>query len=95
MSNSELSLTTAQQLARAELIDMVPYQSARRLFSSAGASDEKIWLNANEAPGHGEYQLSAENVNRYPDFQPNRINNAPVCPQPTRICCRWYCHLLV
>ncbi len=76
MSNSDLSLTTAQQLARAELIDMVPYQSARRLFSSAGASDEKIWLNANEAPGHGEYQLSAENVNRYPDFQPSNLLNA-------------------
>ena len=76
MANSKTSLTTAEQLARTELIDMVPYQSARRLFSSAGASDEKIWLNANEAPGQGEYQLSAENINRYPDFQPSDLLNA-------------------
>lgn len=70
------SLTTAEQLARTELIDMVPYQSARRLFSSADSVDEKIWLNANEAPGIGEYQISAENVNRYPDFQPENLLNA-------------------
>ena len=75
------SLTTAEQLARTELIDMVPYQSARRLFSSADAQntssvEEKIWLNANEAPGTGEYQISAENVNRYPDFQPENLLTA-------------------
>ncbi len=75
------SLTTAEQLARAELIDMVPYQSARRLFSSADAQnkrsgEESIWLNANEAPGMGEYQVSAENVNRYPDFQPDNLLTA-------------------
>ncbi|MCP4988097.1 MAG: histidinol-phosphate transaminase [Colwellia sp.] len=75
------SLTTAEQLARAELIDMVPYQSARRLFSSADAQnkrsgEESIWLNANEAPGMGEYQVSAENVNRYPDFQPENLLTA-------------------
>ena len=76
MNNSDTSLTTAELLARTELIDMVPYQSARRLFSSAGASGEKIWLNANEAPGHGDYQLAAENLNRYPDFQPENLIEA-------------------
>lgn len=75
------SLTTAEQLARTELIDMVPYQSARRLFSSAdaansGTESEKIWLNANEAPGNGQYQLSAMNINRYPDFQPSSLISA-------------------
>jgi histidinol-phosphate aminotransferase len=70
------------KLARIELIDMIPYQSARRLFSSAqaqaGSSDnqEKLWLNANEASGRGEYQLSAENINRYPDFQPDNLLKA-------------------
>ncbi len=78
---AKASLTTAEQLARTELIDMVPYQSARRLFSSADANNaghdnEKIWLNANEAPGNGEYQLSADNLNRYPDFQPESLLNA-------------------
>jgi len=68
------------KLARAELVDMVPYQSARRLFSSADSQSsdgqEKLWLNANEAPGRGEYQLSAANINRYPDFQPDSLLNA-------------------
>jgi len=81
LSTAKQALTTAEQLAREELIDMVPYQSARRLFSSADASNagvdnEKIWLNANEAPGSGQYQLSAENINRYPDFQPNSLISA-------------------
>ncbi len=70
-------MSIANKLARAELVDMVPYQSARRLFSSAEASgEEKLWLNANEAPGTGEYQLSSDNINRYPDFQPDNLLNA-------------------
>lgn len=70
-------MSIANKLARAELVDMVPYQSARRLFSSAEASgEEKLWLNANEAPGAGEYQLSSDNINRYPDFQPDNLLNA-------------------
>ncbi|RHW74855.1 histidinol-phosphate transaminase [Colwellia sp. RSH04] len=77
MANND-SLTTAEQLAREELIDMVPYQSARRLFASADqvAGEEKIWLNANEAPGLGDYQISANNINRYPDFQPDSLISA-------------------
>ena len=66
------------KLARAELVDMVPYQSARRLFASGDAqqSSGKVWLNANEAPGKGEYQVSSDNVNRYPDFQPVALISA-------------------
>lgn len=70
------TLTTAEKIARDELIDMVPYQSARRLFSSADATDDNIWLNANEAPGNGAYQLSSKNINRYPDFQPDNLISA-------------------
>jgi len=71
-------MTIVNKLARAELIDMVPYQSARRLFASGNTEqvNSKIWLNANEAPGSGEYQLSGENINRYPDFQPANLLNA-------------------
>jgi histidinol-phosphate aminotransferase len=63
---------------RKELIDMVPYQSARRLFSSSDSSSTqgKLWLNANEAPGDGEYQLNDCNINRYPDFQPDNLLSA-------------------
>lgn len=66
------------KLARAELVDMVPYQSARRLFASGDVeqANSKIWLNANEAPGKGEYQVVSENINRYPDFQPNNLLTA-------------------
>jgi len=70
-------MSIVNKLAREELIDMVPYQSARRLFSSCEKSEEKrVWLNANEAPGTGKYQLSSENINRYPDFQPDNLLNA-------------------
>jgi len=66
------------KLARAELVDMVPYQSARRLFASGDTeqANSKVWLNANEAPGKGEYQVTSENINRYPDFQPDNLLNA-------------------
>ena len=65
-------------LAREELVEMVPYQSARRLFASGDneQANSKVWLNANEAPGQGTYQLTSENVNRYPDFQPQSLLNA-------------------
>jgi len=76
-------MTIANKLARTELVDMVPYQSARRLFASGDLSNKansvankKIWLNANEAPGDGEYQVNSENINRYPDFQPDNLLNA-------------------
>lgn len=73
-----MALTLIERLARAELVDMVPYQSARRLFASGDADQakSKIWLNANEAPGTGEYQVSSDNINRYPDFQPDNLLNA-------------------
>jgi histidinol-phosphate aminotransferase len=70
----------ANKLARQEVVDMVPYQSARRLFSSASSKNEsaqqKIWLNANEASGPGIYQLSSDCINRYPDFQPDNLLSA-------------------
>jgi len=75
----------ANKLAREELIDMVPYQSARRLFSkgnsstsdsSTAATQNKIWLNANEASGTGVYQVNSDCINRYPDFQPDNLMNA-------------------
>lgn len=60
-------------VARKELIDMVPYQSARRLQAGGSDFNKKTWLNANEASGAGLYQLNGENINRYPDFQPDAL----------------------
>lgn len=81
------SLTLIEKLAREELVNMVPYQSARRLFSHGNSASgdsvqtkstlkRKVWLNANEAPGKGEYQITSDNINRYPDFQPDNLLNA-------------------
>ena len=69
-------MSVANKLARKELIDMVPYQSARRLYASSGAMQSKIWLNANEASGPGIYQVNSDSINRYPDFQPESLINA-------------------
>lgn len=71
-------MSIVNKLARTELVDMVPYQSARRLFASGSteSANNKIWLNANEAPGKGDYKVSSENINRYPDFQPDNLLNA-------------------
>lgn len=71
-----MTKSVIENIARKELIDMVPYQSARRLQAGGSNFNEKTWLNANEAPGLGEYQLSGENINRYPDFQPDHLINA-------------------
>jgi len=77
-SNTLKTNTLIDKLAREELVDMVPYQSARRLFASGDneQANSRTWLNANEAPGQGHYQLSSENINRYPDFQPQALLNA-------------------
>ena len=71
--------TIANKLAREELVDMVPYQSARRLYASgsdSSSAQSKIWLNANEASGLGNYNINSNSINRYPDFQPDNLINA-------------------
>ncbi|WP_312946122.1 histidinol-phosphate transaminase [Superficieibacter sp.] len=59
-----------EELARANVRTLVPYQSARRL---GGKGD--VWLNANEYPTPVEYQLSAQTLNRYPECQPAAVIN--------------------
>lgn len=71
-----MTKSVINKIARQELIDMVPYLSARRLQAGGGDFNKKTWLNANEAAGAGEYQLDAQNINRYPDFQPESLINA-------------------
>lgn len=76
MTKSVKNSSIINKIARQELIDMVPYLSARRLQAGGGDFDKKTWLNANEASGAGEYQLNAKNINRYPDFQPESLIHA-------------------
>lgn len=56
------------QLARKNVRDLTPYQSARRL---GGKGD--IWLNANEFPAAVPFTLSQQAFNRYPECQPQAV----------------------
>jgi histidinol-phosphate aminotransferase len=58
-------------IARQDIVALTPYQSARR-----EAQGGNTFLNANEAPGSGSYQVSGSSINRYPDFQPQRLISA-------------------
>jgi histidinol-phosphate aminotransferase len=61
----------AANIARNDIVAMTPYQSARR-----EAQGGNIFLNANEAPGAGNYQIKGNTINRYPDFQPQKLISA-------------------
>ncbi|WP_406608774.1 histidinol-phosphate transaminase [Agarivorans sp. JK6] len=57
-------------LARKKIQALVPYQSARRI----GGSGE-VWLNANESPDVSDFSYEGEELNRYPEFQPEALIN--------------------
>jgi histidinol-phosphate aminotransferase len=57
-----------EELARANVRTLTPYQSARRL---GGNGD--VWLNANEYPTAVEYGLTQQTLNRYPECQPKAV----------------------
>ena len=64
-------MSNITKLARKTVQALTPYLSARRI---GGKGD--VWLNANESPDCGDYQLDSSNLNRYPEFQPPQIINA-------------------
>jgi len=57
-----------QQLSAPHVRDLVPYESARRLFSGG-----QYWLNANESPYANDYHINASHFNRYPECQPQDV----------------------
>lgn len=57
-----------EQLARANVRALTPYQSARRL---GGNGD--VWLNANEYPQPVPFELTQQTLNRYPECQPAQV----------------------
>lgn len=61
-------MTDITALARANVRDLTPYQSARRL---GGNGD--VWLNANEFPLPVPFELSQNTLNRYPECQPKVV----------------------
>ncbi|CAH0230112.1 Histidinol-phosphate aminotransferase [Erwinia aphidicola] len=60
--------STIQDLARANVRALTPYQSARRI---GGNGD--VWLNANEYPLAVPFELSQQTLNRYPECQPKLV----------------------
>ena len=60
-----------KNLARKNIQNLLPYQSARRL---GGKGD--IWLNANEYPIASTFSLSQHAFNRYPEPQPISVIEA-------------------
>jgi histidinol-phosphate aminotransferase len=63
------------ELTSEHVRDLVPYESARRLFT-ASEGQARVWLNANESPESSEFAISSELLNRYPDCQPTDVVNA-------------------
>jgi len=57
-----------EELARKNVRDLTPYQSARRL---GGKGD--VWLNANEFPTPVAFALTQQTLNRYPECQPKAV----------------------
>ncbi|WP_299789007.1 histidinol-phosphate transaminase [uncultured Shewanella sp.] len=66
--NTETETTLARRLARPELLELQPYESARRI---GGRGD--IWINANESPFNNS---RLDRVNRYPECQPPELISA-------------------
>ena len=57
-----------EELARANVRALTPYQSARRL---GGKGD--VWLNANEFPTAVKFNFTQQTLNRYPECQPKAV----------------------
>lgn len=61
---------SVEQLARQNVRELTPYQSARRL---GGKGD--VWLNANEYPLAVPYEFTQQTLNRYPECQPALVTS--------------------
>ncbi len=57
-------------LARKNVRQLTPYQSARRLGGNGS-----VWLNANEYPTAPDFTFNEKNLNRYPECQPVNVIN--------------------
>lgn len=64
---NQFDITT---LARKNVRELIPYQSARRLGGNGS-----VWLNANEYPIAPEFTFEGTNLNRYPECQPVNVIN--------------------
>lgn len=67
---SDENTLSIHALARQNVRELTPYQSARRL---GGNGD--VWLNANEYAIAPQFELTAQTFNRYPECQPALVIN--------------------
>ncbi|UHM89934.1 histidinol-phosphate transaminase [Rahnella victoriana] len=67
---SDAKNLSVQALARKNVQELTPYQSARRL---GGNGD--VWLNANEYALAPQFELTQQTFNRYPECQPALVIN--------------------
>lgn len=65
---AESTTSNLQDLVCEYVKKLVPYESARRLFSGG-----QYWLNANESPFSHSYGVDSERFNRYPECQPEEL----------------------
>ncbi len=67
---SDENTLSIQALARQNVRELTPYQSARRLGGNGN-----VWLNANEYAIAPQFELTAQTFNRYPECQPALVIN--------------------
>lgn len=58
-------MSLIENITPKNILDLVPYASAKRELFNTEVADQSLWLNANESP----YCENDSNLNRYPDFQ--------------------------
>jgi histidinol-phosphate aminotransferase len=49
-----------EQLTTSHVRELIPYESARRLFT-ASEGQERVWLNANESPTANQFTINSVN----------------------------------
>ena len=62
-----------ENITNPHVLNLTPYESARRLFSADASGQGQLWLNANEAPQSEHYEVDCDALNRYPDCQPAEV----------------------
>lgn len=64
-------MTLIENITPKNILDLVPYASAKRELFDVEVADRSTWLNANESP----YNSFDTPLNRYPDFQSDALIN--------------------
>ncbi|QJC37244.1 histidinol dehydrogenase [Enterobacteriaceae endosymbiont of Donacia thalassina] len=63
------------QMIRKNIINFIPYKSARLLYKNDNITNHLVALNANESPIISSFSLNKKIFNRYPEPQPKELIN--------------------